>query len=742
MAYFAQTSSVIPHDLTDLIRGEGEWRNMQEVIRKTFRMTFMQMERQQEQINSLMKTTNTLKEALSMKMSEKEVNQLIANQDITAKKTQQDELTFMNHQLTTMKVDLERKASTRYVDDSLKRKVDKTDILMKTSSQLTNLSTTQGQISEITRISGEVGKLTMKMEMVDKTIKDSNELIKKSASSSETTGIQNQLNQVYSQLQECPKREEIARMGEQKMERKEIERMLSEKADKTSLLTHFTRVEQVLADQEKNITSVRLRMNDALSGGGFDNNNYNSSGIGDAAGGASKSGTNINIENVLADVSMNRDGRTQNKNKTSNLEYMVDEMNDNTSAFDENLVDKKMKDAHNQTLLKNVFSKINQLVRAMQRVNNESKDTRDRMNKAEINVQKEKDDTDEILKTVTELKRKLDGVVSGAIPIKGVESFMFDHTAKMDEMRSFLQLPHGKNLKVQLGDILKTIEGLKHFAEESHSVAKRHDDELIRISKLEKSISKSDSVLKSIESVVSSHALEVDRIARIENRLDQYETASKKLENLVDEKLKFYVTDRYIQEQLSKFHLKLVQIENSIGGDTVTTARELMSTVVEVQSRLRTMESRFIKFKEDAESLTHRSIRELAREVQSAKRSAVSRMLYQSMEREKHSRGATPKGSKGDKSSTQFFGDVDVNVRDSMNTDNSQNSPRSAPLDVSTAGSLIIDDSPTLKQLEPRVGGVSAEESATIRSLDARLKQLQAEKESLQIRMKSKTSSV
>ena len=124
-----------------------------------------------------MKTTHTLKEALSTKMSEKEVNQLIANQDITAKKTQQDELTFMSHQLTSMKVDLERKASTRYVDESLKRKVDKTDILMKASSQLTNLSTTQGQISEITRISGEVGKLTMKMEMVDKALKDSNEMM-------------------------------------------------------------------------------------------------------------------------------------------------------------------------------------------------------------------------------------------------------------------------------------------------------------------------------------------------------------------------------------------------------------------------------------------------------------------------------------------------------------------------------------------------------------------------------------
>ena len=91
------------------------------------------------------------------------------------------------------------------------------------------------------------------------------------------------------------------------------------------------------------------------------------------------------------------------------------------------------------------------------------------MNKTETNVQKEKDDTDEILKTVTELKRKLDGIVSGVIPLKNVETFMFDHTTKMEEIRSFLQLPFGKNLKVQLSDILKSIEGLKHAAEESHS---------------------------------------------------------------------------------------------------------------------------------------------------------------------------------------------------------------------------------------------------------------------------------
>ena len=49
--------------------------------------------------------------------------------------------------------------------------------------------------------------------------------------------------------------------------------------------------------------------------------------------------------------------KKQNKSKSNNPENMVMEMNDNTSAFDENLVDKKMKDAHSQALLKNMFMK-------------------------------------------------------------------------------------------------------------------------------------------------------------------------------------------------------------------------------------------------------------------------------------------------------------------------------------------------------------------------------------------------
>ena len=218
--------------------------------------------------------------------------------------------------------------------------------------------------------------------------------------------------------------------------------------------------------------------------------------------------------------------------------------------------------------------------------------------------------------------------------------------------------------------------------------------------------------------MVTGHAQEVDRIAKIENRIDQFETSSKRNENVMDEKLKYYVTDKYIQGQLAKLQLQLGQIENTIGGDSATTARQLTSTVVEIQSRMKTMESRFVKFKEDAEALTHRSIRELAREVHSAKRSAVSRMMMQTMEREKYSNSGTI--SPKPKSAT-FFGDVD---KDStfydVNMDNEQISSGSVLADVSTSESLAAQDSPTLKPLDPRTGGVTAEDSATIRSLDAR----------------------
>merc|ERR1712072_1375199 len=123
------------------------------------------------------------------------------------------------------------------------------------------------------------------------------------------------------------------------------------------------------------------------------------------------------------------------------------------------------------------------------------------------------------------------------------------------------------------------------------------------------------------------------------------------------------------------------------------------------------------------ETLTHRSIRELAREVHSAKRNAVSRIMMQNVERERSYFSASKHEEK--ETPIQFFGNLvdsesgvpmGVQKKDiySVNMDGVE-------LYRSTTAAAGTPSASTVAS-----GGVSSEDSDTIRSLDARLRELQA----------------
>ena len=249
----------------------GEWRNMQEVIRKTFRLTFSQIEKQQEQIDKLLHVTSALKEALVTKIGEKEVNQLIATNELAARRSTNDELAFMSHQISDVKAELERKASVRYVDDGMRRKVDKSDILMRTSHQFSNIPQTTTIAADISKLSNQMGRLTIMQENLDKTLVDQQEKIKAAASISEISGIQNQLNQLYSLVQHFPQREEVAKLYEKKVDKRELEKIMAHKADKALVESSLAGFERLSAEQEKSITQIRLRLENHCveSGGDF-----------------------------------------------------------------------------------------------------------------------------------------------------------------------------------------------------------------------------------------------------------------------------------------------------------------------------------------------------------------------------------------------------------------------------------------------------------------------------------------
>jgi regulator of replication initiation timing len=154
---FAGAMSFNTVDLTNMMRGEGEWKNMQEVVRRTLKICFDQLEHQGEQVAYLAGQVASLKTQLASKPNRDEIGSL--NQPNAPKPSgvstapSKDHVTRaefdrMKERIAHIQTDIERKASVRYVDECLQRKVDKSDVLIKNlatfsaaqyASQLTQL---------------------------------------------------------------------------------------------------------------------------------------------------------------------------------------------------------------------------------------------------------------------------------------------------------------------------------------------------------------------------------------------------------------------------------------------------------------------------------------------------------------------------------------------------------------------------------------------------------------------------
>lgn len=124
-------------------------------------MVFDHIDKQQQQISHLTDIVTTLKSQLATKVSANNLDETI----ISKVKTHffppsRDEIDDLRQNVSNLKADIQRKASIRYVDDSLRRKLDKTDVLVKT---LPNLNPV-----DITRVSEDVGELKVKFDVLSK----------------------------------------------------------------------------------------------------------------------------------------------------------------------------------------------------------------------------------------------------------------------------------------------------------------------------------------------------------------------------------------------------------------------------------------------------------------------------------------------------------------------------------------------------------------------------------------------
>ena len=100
----------------------------------------------------------------------------------------------------------------------------------------------------------------------------------------------------------------------------------------------------------------------------------------------------------------------------------------------------------------------------MQRVKGEAKVTSERVRSIEHTVDTSASiaQMQAVLASMSDHKRKLDGVISGTVSISPIESAMQDIHLKMEELHEYLQLPRalGRSLPTQLGEISTLIENL------------------------------------------------------------------------------------------------------------------------------------------------------------------------------------------------------------------------------------------------------------------------------------------
>jgi hypothetical protein len=129
--------SAIP--LVELERGEGEWKNMQEIVRKSFMDCFQRLGKQQEGLEKLSQVIIGVNDRLSTRLTSKDVIELVDGEAFKRKvksdgKIQDhiDKLEYNIARLNGLRSDIEKKADTAYVEQIFSRKLDKTDLSVHT----------------------------------------------------------------------------------------------------------------------------------------------------------------------------------------------------------------------------------------------------------------------------------------------------------------------------------------------------------------------------------------------------------------------------------------------------------------------------------------------------------------------------------------------------------------------------------------------------------------------------------
>lgn len=237
-------------DEIDLKRGEGDWTNMQPVVRKSFAAIFDVIEKQQQQIAELKDTVSKLKREVDKKPNQSDISRQITDaRTLTPDVMRKSDLMAVHALLVDVKADVERKASVRYVDDSCRRKIDKSDVSMRPLLQ---------NAEHISKLSVDLAMLKQHVDKYDQIPAQLSEIKAKAASKDDVKNVLSRIDSLSATVAERPDSDAVLALLSNKADVKEIDGrvdlILNHRHDGTK--DEIEALERMMLDHEHRLTTV------------------------------------------------------------------------------------------------------------------------------------------------------------------------------------------------------------------------------------------------------------------------------------------------------------------------------------------------------------------------------------------------------------------------------------------------------------------------------------------------------
>jgi hypothetical protein len=193
----------------------------------------------------------------------------------------------------------------------------------------------------------------------------------------------------------------------------------------------LVRVEDVLADHERSITSTRLKLSDAVL---------------TAASSSSSSTTGPGVDHILSPIKGSHRS-LQQQNKAGLVGSGLADGR-GFALFDENTAPGPSSSVGGRTLADSRSE-----ARDLERVQGEVRASSDRILAVQEALRSviSIDEREALAASIKDISKRLETVISGTSPIKSVEIALADLNSKAQETQAFLQLPQSKSLRAQLG---------------------------------------------------------------------------------------------------------------------------------------------------------------------------------------------------------------------------------------------------------------------------------------------------